>query len=95
MKLKIIKDIVLANPDAAKPHWDFKKDIVIETDNEHLIGRLLSLKVAKILEKESNTATAEVKEIEIPVEEKAVEEEHDNKMFKPTNIKNKRKRGDK
>jgi len=46
MKLKIIKNIVLANPAVSLPHWFFKKDEIIDTEDNYLITRLKDLHAA-------------------------------------------------
>ena len=90
MKLKIIKNIVLANPEVYLPHWVFTKGDIFDTDNEYLIDRLLQLNGTKILEKENNITMGVVEK-----EGKAVLNEHANKMFKPATKKIKSKKNNK
>ena len=51
MLLKITKDMLLAQPEVWKPHWQFVEGQELQTDNEYLINRLIELKVAKIVDK--------------------------------------------
>ncbi len=53
MKLKIEKSLELANPKVWLSHWVFTKGQILDTDNEYLINRLLSLKVATLMDKEN------------------------------------------
>jgi len=63
MKLKILKDFRLAQPETWLPHWSFKADEIIDTNNEHLIDRLLHYKAADILEKVSESKPEKEKKV--------------------------------
>lgn len=57
MKLKLLKAFRMARPKVWEPQWTFTKDQEIETDDEYLIDQLLTLKVAKILDKSLESET--------------------------------------
>lgn len=52
MKLKLLHDLKVAHPILGLPMWDFKKDEVVETDNEYLISTLVDPGHAKPAKKE-------------------------------------------
>ena len=78
MKLKILNDFKLAKPETWMKPWDFKKDEIVDTDNEYLIERLLHYKAADIVEKVAKEPKKESK----PKKAKA-HKAPKNKMYVP------------
>lgn len=72
MKLILKKDIKVANPIVSKPHWTFKEDQEVDTDNEYLISTLLDNKFAKKFKEEKMKEAHENKKLDISLNKSAV-----------------------
>lgn len=53
MKLKILKSTIIADKNPANKNWVFSKNSTVNINNDHIVNRLLELKLAeKVVEKE-------------------------------------------